>query len=101
MCLKEATTTAPVLQIADLTKPFVVTIDASGVAVRVVLEQEDADGRLHPIAFISQKLCAEQRHHEVRDLELLAIVHALKIWRLYLLGQKVRVLTDHMPLESI
>ena len=101
MCLKEAITTAPVLQIADPTKPFVVTTDASGVAVGAVLEQEDADGRLHPIAFTSQKLRAEQRHYEVRDLELLAIVHALKIWRPYLLGQKVRVLTDHMPLESI
>ena len=44
---------------------------------------------------------AEQRHYEVRDLELLAIVHALKIWRPYLLGQKERVLTSHMPLESI
>ena len=53
------------------------------------------------MAFTSQKLRPEQRHYEVRDLELLAIVHALKTWRPYLLGQKVRVLTDHMPLESI
>ena len=53
------------------------------------------------MVFTSQKLRSEQRHYEVRDLELLAIVHALKTWRPYLLGPKVRVLTDHMPLESI
>ena len=99
--LKQAITSAPVLQIADPNKPFVVTTDASGVAVGAVLEQEALDGRLHPVAFTSQKLRPEQRHYEVRDLELLAIVHALKTWRPYLQGQKVRVMTDHTPLESI
>ena len=99
--LKEAITTAPVLQIADPNKPFTITTDASGIAVGAVLEQEAEDKCMHPVAFTSQKLRPEQRHYEVRDLELLAIVHALKTWRPYLLGQKVRVLTDHIPLESI
>ena len=99
--LKSAITSAPVLRIADPKKKFVVTTDASGVAVGAVLEQEDDEGKLLPVAFMSQKLRPEQRHYEVRDLELLAIVHACRIWRPYLLGQKVRVLTDHAPLQSI
>ena len=50
---------------------------------------------------MSLKLRPEQQHYEVRDLELLAIVQALKTWRSYLYGQKVQVHTDHMALESI
>ena len=99
--LKLAMTTAPVLMIADPNKKFVVKTDASNAAVGAVLEQQDTNGHLHPVAYMSSKLRPEQRHYEVRDLELLAIVQALKTWRSYLYGQKVEVHTDHMALESI
>ena len=99
--LKKAMTSAPVLRIADPNKKFVVKTDASHTAVGAVLEQYDEDGHLHPVAYLSVKLRAGQRHYEVRDLELLAIVQALKTWRSYLHGQKVEVHTDHMALESI
>ena len=50
---------------------------------------------------MSSKLCPEQCHYEVRDLELLTVIQALKTWRSYLYGQKVEVHIDHMALESI
>ena len=99
--LKDAMTSAPVLLIADPNKKFVVKTDASNAALGAVLEQYDVEGHLHPVAYMSMKLRPEQRHYEVRDLELLAIVQALKTWRSYLYGQKVEVHTDHMALESI
>ena len=99
--LKAAMTSAPVLMIADHNKKFVVKTDGSQTVVGAVLEQHDEDGHLHPLAYMSMKLRPEQRHYEVRDLELLAIVQALKTWRSYLYGQKVEVHTDHTALESI
>lgn len=92
--LKQAITTAPVLQPADFSRPFVVTCDASGNAVGAVLSQgEGKDAR--PVAFESRKLNDAERKYKVHDQELLAVVHALKKWRHYLHGRKFVVVTDN------
>ncbi|KAK1806858.1 hypothetical protein P4O66_005342 [Electrophorus voltai] len=55
--LKNAFSTAPVLRQPDPKKPFVVDVDTLNVGVRAVLsQQQDKGGKLHPIAFFSQKL---------------------------------------------
>jgi hypothetical protein len=80
--LKTLLTTAPVLAQPDITKPFDVYCDASGSGLGCVLMQE---GRV--IAYASRQLRRHEEHYPTHDLELAAVVHALKIWRHYLLGK--------------
>ena len=92
--LKQAISTAPILKVVDLEKPFILETDASGVAVGAVLSQ---DGR--PIAFESKKLSPTQRNWPVHEQEMYAIIHALKTWRYYLYGAQFKVYTDHHTLK--
>jgi len=85
-------TTAPVLAVPDCTKPFELVCDASGFGLGAVLLQE---GR--PVAFESRKLTSAELNYITTEAELLAVVHALKIWRCYLEGTKFVVVTDHCP----
>jgi hypothetical protein len=79
--LKVLLTTAPVLAQPDIEKPFDVYCDASGSGLGFVLMQE---GQV--IDYASRQLRWHEEHHPTHDLELVAVVHALKIWRHYLLG---------------
>ena len=47
------------------------------------------------IAYASRQLKIHEKNYPVHDLELAAIVHALKIWRHYLYGVSCEVFTDH------
>ncbi|WVZ76961.1 hypothetical protein U9M48_024869 [Paspalum notatum var. saurae] len=80
--LKKLLTTAPVLAQPDVTKPFDVYCDASGQGLGCVLRKHEANYPTH-------------------DLELAAVVHALKIWRHYLLGNTCHIYTDHKSLKYI
>ena len=51
------------------------------------------DGRV--IAYASRQLKKHKLNYPTHDLELAAVVHALKIWRHYLLGNKVHIYMDH------
>jgi len=55
----------------------------------------------HSVAYESRKLTTHEKNYATHDLELLAIVHALKLWRHYLLGQKFELMTDHNSLKWI
>ena len=94
--LKEALTSAPTLALPDFSKPFLVTMDASGQAIGGVLTRE---GR--PFSYESQKLRTHELNYSTHDLELLAVVHALKMWRHYILGNSFKVNTDHKSLKWI
>jgi hypothetical protein len=94
--LKTLLTTAPVLAQPDITKPFDVYCDASGSGLGCVLMQE---GRV--IAYASRQLRRHEEHYPTHDLELAAVVHALKIWRHYLLGNVCHIYTDHKSLKYI
>jgi hypothetical protein len=98
--LKSAVQNAPVLQLADPTKPYVVTCDASDLGIGAVLEQEQDDGP-HPVAFASRKLSSAERNYPVHERELLAIVYALREWRSYLHGSRFVIKTDHHPLRYL
>jgi hypothetical protein len=80
----------------DVHKPFSVYCDASYTSPRCVLMQE---GRV--VAYSSQQLKIHERNYRTHDLELVAVVHALKTWRYYLYGQKCDVYTDHKSLKYI
>ncbi|WVZ81457.1 hypothetical protein U9M48_028832 [Paspalum notatum var. saurae] len=94
--LKKLLTTAPVLAQPDVTKPFDVYCDASGQGLGCVLMQE---GRV--IAYASRQLRKHEANYPTHDLELAAVVHALKIWRHYLLGNTCHIYTDHKSLKYI
>ncbi|WVZ63858.1 hypothetical protein U9M48_013456 [Paspalum notatum var. saurae] len=86
---------APVLAQPDVTKPFDVYSDASGNGLGCVLIQEE-----RVIAYASHQLRKHEANYPTHDLELAAVVHALKIWRHYLLGNTCHIYTDHKSLNT-
>jgi hypothetical protein len=70
--------------------------DASKNGLGCVLMQ---DGRV--IAYASRQLKKHEVNYPTHDLELAAVVHALKIWRHYLLGNVCNIFTDHKSLKYI
>ncbi|WMV25681.1 hypothetical protein MTR67_019066, partial [Solanum verrucosum] len=75
---------------------FVVYCDASRVGLGCVLMQ---NGKV--IAYASRQLKVHEKNYPTHDLELAAVVFALKIWRHYLYGIHVDVFTDHKSLQYV
>jgi hypothetical protein len=94
--LKKRLTTAPVLTMPDVERPFSIYCDASGQGLGYVLMQ---DG--HVVAYASRKLRKHEEKYPTCDLELAAMVHALKIWRRYIIGRRCEVYSDHKSLKYI
>ena len=94
--MKIRLTSAPVLAVPDGKSKFEVYTDACIVGLGAVLMQ---NGRV--IAYASRQLKPHEKNNATHDLELLAIVFALKIWRHYLLGEKFELFTDHKPLKYL
>lgn len=94
--LKEMLTTTPVLALPMDNEPYVVYTDASKVGLGCVLMQQ---GKV--IAYASRQLRKHEGNYPTHDLEMAAVVFALKIWRSYLYGAKVQVFTDHKSLKYI
>jgi hypothetical protein len=78
--LKKRLTTAPILVMPDMEKSFSIYCDASGQGLGCVLM---LDG--HMVAYASRQLRKHEAHYPTHDLELAAVVHALKIRRHYLM----------------
>jgi hypothetical protein len=76
-------TTAPVLAQPDTSRTFDVYCDASGTGLGCVLMQ---DNRM--IAYASRALWTHVQNYPTHDLELAAVIHALKLWRHHLMGTK-------------
>ena len=94
--LKARLTTAPVLATPDSTKPFDVYCDASGMGLGCVLMQ---DNRV--IAYASRAFRNHEKNYPTHDLELAAVIHALKLWRHHLMGTHYNIYTDHKSLKYI
>ncbi|CAA0806544.1 Uncharacterized mitochondrial protein AtMg00860, partial [Striga hermonthica] len=94
--LKRRLSTAPVLSIADPTLEFTIYSDASKMGLGCVLMQQ---GKV--VAYASRQLKPHEQNYPTHDLELAAVVHALKIWRHYLYGGKCEIFTDHKSLKYI
>ena len=92
--LKDHLTTAPVLAQPNISKSFDVYCDASRIGLGCVLMQE---GRV--VSYASRQLKRHEENYPTHDLELAAVVHALKIWRHYLLGNHCNIYTDHKSLK--
>ena len=98
--LKQALTTTPVLATPNFSRPFQCYTDASQFAIGATLLQDQGRGP-QPIAYESRKLNAVERNLPIYELELLAVVHALRTWRCCLEGSKFRVNLDHLNLRYL
>jgi hypothetical protein len=94
--LKKRLTISSVLIMPDIHKGFDVYYDASRQGLGCVLLQE---GKV--VAYASRKLRKHEQNYHTRDLELAAVVHALKIWGHYMIGNKCQIFTDHKSLKYI
>jgi hypothetical protein len=94
--LKYLLTNAPLLKIEDPNKDFLVCTDAFKEGLRGFLMQEG-----HVICYESRKLNENEVNYATHGVELVAIVHALKMWRNYLLGRRFVLMTDHSGLKYL
>lgn len=97
---KALLTNDPILQYPDFSKEFLLTTDASNVAVGAILSQ-GAIGSDKPIAYASRTLNSSEMNYSTIEKELLAIVWATKYFRPYLFGRKFKIITDHKPLQWV
>jgi hypothetical protein len=94
--LKKRLTTTPVLTMPDMEKLFSIYCDTSGQGLGCVLMQ---DGNV--VAYDSRQLRKHEEKYPTHDMELAAVVHALKIWRHYIIGKRCEVYSDHKSLKYI
>ncbi|VVA39148.1 PREDICTED: retrotransposon, partial [Prunus dulcis] len=92
--LKKRLTTAPVLALSDNSGNLVIYSDASLQGLGCVLMQHD-----QVIAYASRQLKKHEQNYPVHDLELAAVVFALKIWWHYLYGETCQIFPDHKSLK--
>jgi hypothetical protein len=86
----------PVLNIFDPNESFVVCTDACKEGLGGVLMQNG-----HVIRYESRKIKEHERNCVTHDLELVAIVQALRMWRDYLMGKKFELRIDHIVLKYL
>ncbi|KAL0308948.1 UNVERIFIED_CONTAM: Transposon Ty3-G Gag-Pol polyprotein [Sesamum radiatum] len=89
-------TSTPILVLPSGSGGYVVYTDALKQGLGCVLMQ---NGKV--IAYTSHQLRTDELNYPRHDLELAAIVHALKIWRHYLFGEEFQIFTDHKSLKYI
>ena len=94
--LKRRLTSAPVLTIPSGKGGFIVYSDALYQGLGCILMQHNK-----VIAYASRQLCPHEVSYPIHDLELAAVVFALKIWRHYLYGETFRIFTDHKSLKYL
>ncbi|XP_070020278.1 uncharacterized protein [Nicotiana sylvestris] len=94
--LKNRLTSVPVLALPDGPDGYAIYCDVSGVGLGCVLMQH---GKV--IAYASRQLRKHERNYPTHDLKLVAVVHALMIWRNYLYVVHVDIFTDHKSLQYI
>ncbi|KAL5796687.1 hypothetical protein ACOSQ2_001507 [Xanthoceras sorbifolium] len=94
--LKRAMTQTPVLALPDFNKTFEVYTDASGEGIGAVLVQDK-----RPLTFISQALGPMKKAWSTYAREMLAVIHAVKVWRPYLMGRKFTIVTDQQALRHL
>ncbi|GFU41667.1 retrovirus-related Pol polyprotein from transposon 17.6 [Trichonephila clavipes] len=92
--LKKLLTESPVLSIFQQGRTTELHTDASQQGYGAVLLQEAEDGKLHPVQYMSQKTTQAEEKYSSYELEVLAVVNALKKFRTYLLGNHFKIITD-------
>nr|GEV59231.1 putative reverse transcriptase domain-containing protein [Tanacetum cinerariifolium] len=94
--IKQKLCCTPILALPEGSEDFVVYCDASIKGLGTVLMQREK-----VIAYGSRQIKVHEKNYTTHDLDLGAVVFALKIWRYYLYGTKCTVFTDHKSLQHI
>ena len=96
--LKHSLITAPVLAFPDFKQPFLLQTDACTHGIGGVLAQR-INNIEKPVAYASRTLSKAERNYSIIELEALAVVYFIVLFRPYLLGHMFTVQTDHAPLR--
>jgi hypothetical protein len=94
--LKRMLTTKPILKVVDPYKDFTFYVDVSKEGLGGLLMQ---DG--HIIYYESRKLKEHEQNYVTHNLELAIVIHALKMWRHYLMGMNFMLLTDNSGVKHL
>ncbi|GJY84687.1 putative reverse transcriptase domain-containing protein [Tanacetum coccineum] len=94
--LKQKLCSAPILALPEGSENFMVYCDTSHKGLGAVLMQREK-----VITYASRQLKVHEKNYTTHDLELGAVVFALKMWRHYLYGTKCVMFTDHKSLQHI
>jgi RNase H-like domain found in reverse transcriptase len=87
---------APILRMPVQDMEYIVFTDATQFRLGCVLMQE---GQV--IAYASRQLCIHEKNYLMHDLELAAVIFALKIWRHCLYGERCEIFKDHQSLKYV
>ena len=98
--MKAALGSSPILQLPDMSRPFILQTDASEGGIGAALLQEEGTTRL-PVAFWSRKLKPAEQRYSTIERECLAIVEACKKFIQYLYGAPFILESDHQPLSYL
>ena len=96
--IKKILATRPTLAYFDPRKKTTLTVDASPTGLGGILSQQDDRGEVHVVAYASKALSDVETRYSQTEREALAVIWACEHYHLYLYGQPVTVLTDHLPL---
>jgi hypothetical protein len=94
--LNKRLTTTSVLTMSDMEKSFSIYCDASSQGLGCVLMQDN-----HVVAYASRQLRKHEEKYLTHNLELAVVIHALKIWRYYIIGKRCEIYSYHKSLKYI
>ena len=94
--LKQALLSAPLLRHPDLSKKFLIDVDACKDGVGAVLSQVFEDNQEHPCAYFSKRYSEAEQKYASTELEALGVLKTIEHWRPYIHGQPFDMRTDSM-----
>ena len=89
-------TSTPILIVSEMGQRYTMYCDSSKDRLGCVLIQSE-----RVVAYVSRQLKSHEQSYPTHDMELVAIVFTLNIWRHYLYGEQFEVLSDHKSLKYI
>lgn len=96
--LKEKLTNTPLLAYPDFRRQFILSCDASGMAIGYILSQIGDDNKEHVIAYGGRALNNAEKAYSVTEQEMLTFISAIDHFRVYLINNHFLVNTDHKAL---
>ena len=96
--LKEKLCSAEVLAFFNPNAPTRLHVDASHKGLGAIMLQEQDDGEIRPVFYISRSLNKAEKNYNILNLEATSIIWALKTLRPFIHGRKITIITDHSAL---
>lgn len=92
--LKDKLIESPVLVLYDPRDETELHCDASSIGFGAILLQRKQDGKFHPVFYFSKRTTDTESKYHSFELETLAIVYALKRFRIHLQRRKFKIVID-------